>query len=66
MMKTNTLNQQGFSLIEVLVAIVILAVGLMSLISMQVTGIKGNAKASNITVASGYGADRLEKLFALD
>ena len=38
----------------------------MSLITMQVTGIKGNAKASHITVASNWGADRLEKLFALD
>ena len=64
-MKIYTSQQQGFTLIEVLVAMVILGIGLMSLVSLQATGIKGNSQASHITVASDWGADRMEKLFAL-
>jgi prepilin-type N-terminal cleavage/methylation domain-containing protein len=56
----------GFTLIEVLIAIFILAVGLLSLITMQITGIKGNATASRISEASGFSADRIEELFTLD
>lgn len=59
-------NKQGFTLIEVLVAIVILGVGLLTLMTMQVTGIKGNATAERITLASDWGVDQIEQLFALD
>lgn len=65
-MKQQTLGQQGFTLIEVLVAIVILSIGILSLITMQITGIKGNATANQITTASSWSADRIEKLFSLD
>ncbi|MHB1349584.1 MAG: type IV pilus modification protein PilV [Desulfobulbaceae bacterium] len=59
-------NQQGFTLVEVLIAMVILAVGMLTLITMQTTGIKGNAQASHITVASGWASDRIEQIFAMD
>jgi prepilin-type N-terminal cleavage/methylation domain-containing protein len=53
--------QGGFSLIEVLVALVILAVGLLGLAMFQITAIKGNAIASKWTVATELAQDRLER-----
>jgi type IV pilus assembly protein PilV len=54
-------RQEGFSLIEVLVALVILAVGLLGLALFQTTAIKGNAIASKWTVATELAQDRLER-----
>jgi prepilin-type N-terminal cleavage/methylation domain-containing protein len=53
--------QGGFSLIEVLVALVILAVGLLGLAMFQITAIKGNAIAAKWTVATELAQDRLER-----
>jgi prepilin-type N-terminal cleavage/methylation domain-containing protein len=54
-------RKEGFSLIEVLVALVILAVGLLGLALFQTTAIKGNAIASKWTVATELAQDRLER-----
>lgn len=54
-------RKEGFSLIEVLVALTILAVGLLALAVLQVTAIKGNAVASKWTVATEQAQDRLER-----
>lgn len=54
-------RQEGFSLIEVLVALVILAVGLLGLAMFQTTAIKGNATAAKWTVATELAQDRLER-----
>jgi type IV pilus modification protein PilV len=51
---------EGFSLIEVLVALTILAVGLLSLALLQVTAIKGNAGASKSTIATDLAQAKLE------
>ena len=59
-------SQQGFSLVEVIIAIAILSIGLITLISMQTTGIKGNATASQITVSSDWAADRIEQIYSWD
>ena len=54
-------GKQGFSLIEVLVALAILAVGLLALALFQITAIRGNAIASRWTVATQLSQDRLEQ-----
>jgi type IV pilus assembly protein PilV len=51
----------GFSLVEVLVALAILAVGLLALALLQVTAVKGNAVASKWTIATEQAQDRLER-----
>jgi type IV pilus modification protein PilV len=54
-------GKDGFSLIEVLVALAILAVGLMGLALFQITAIRGNAVASRWTVATQLSQDRLDR-----
>ncbi len=54
-------GEEGFSLIEVLISLVILAVGLLGLALFQTTAIKGNAIASKWTVATELAQDRLER-----
>jgi len=56
------LNSKGFTLIEVLVGLIILAVGLLAIAGMQITSVKGNYFSSNITQASILAQDRLEVL----
>ncbi|MEW6720811.1 MAG: type IV pilus modification protein PilV [Thermodesulfobacteriota bacterium] len=57
---TRLSRDEGFSLLEVLISLVILAVGLLALALFQVTAIKGNAIASRWTVATQLTQDRLE------
>lgn len=59
-------NQEGFTLIEILIAITIFAIGMLAVGSMQVSGIQGNATAKGLTGASLWAADRIEKLMPLD
>jgi type IV pilus assembly protein PilV len=54
----------GFTLIEVLIAISLLAVGMLAVASMQVSAITGNAHANRITEATTLAQDRLEELMA--
>ncbi len=61
--KQNSSNQ-GFTLIEVLVAIVVLTIGVLSLYAMQVSTINGNAAAKIMTVNSNWASDRIEILLS--
>jgi len=56
------MDKKGFTLIEVLVGMVLLAIGLLAIAGMQVTSVKGNFLSSNITQASVLAQDRLEAL----
>ena len=58
--RSDLAKQDGFTLIEVLVAITILAVGLLALALMQTTAIKANALSSKSTMATQLAQDRLE------
>jgi len=53
-------TEAGFSLIEVLVALTILAIGLLGLALLQTTAIKGNAIASKSSFATQIAQDKLE------
>jgi prepilin-type N-terminal cleavage/methylation domain-containing protein len=56
------LNKKGFTLIEVLVGLVLLAIGLLAIAGMQITSVRGNFFSSNMTQASILAQDRLETL----
>ncbi len=59
-------NHCGFTLLEVLVSICILAIGILAVGSMQVMSIRGNANANQVTEASVLARDRMEALMAMD
>ncbi len=53
---------KGFTLLEVMIAMVILAIGLLGLASLQIMAIKGNSFGQQMTVASTIAQNQLEQL----
>ena len=66
MQKEKKLREDGFTLIEVLVAMVVLIVGILTLYTMQVTAVRGNVHANKLTQAATWDADQLERMLGLD
>ena len=58
-------NENGFTLIEVVAGLIILAIGLLGTAAMQITATKGSYFSSNITKATFFGQDKLEYLKSL-
>lgn len=56
------MNKKGFTLIEVLVGLVLLAIGLLAIAGMQISAVRGNFFSNYLTQASYVGQDRLEFL----
>lgn len=56
----------GFTLIEVLVAITIFAIGLLAIAGMQVTGIRGNATSHAVMAKVAMADGVLEEFLAMD
>jgi type IV pilus modification protein PilV len=55
-------DQEGFTLIEVLIAMAIFAIGILALAGLQVTYISGNASAQMQTEATALGTQVIEHL----
>ena len=55
-------NQSGFTLLEVLIAISILTVGLLGVAQMQIMGIQGNYFSGNTTAALTLAEEKMEDL----
>ena len=51
---------QGFTLLEVIIAMFILVVALLSLVSVAITVIKGNTSSKEMTTATTLARDKLE------
>ncbi len=59
------MTEKGFSLVEVLIAISVLAIGILAVASIQGYAIRASSSANAVSYASVLAADRLEKLLAL-
>lgn len=59
-------GENGFTLIEVLFSMVILAVGLLSMASMQITAIQANAHAIHVSEATHLVEDILDEYQKMD
>ena len=57
-----TQKQRGFSLIEVLIGLIFLAIGLLAIAALQATSIRGNIFSNNLMQATYVAQDRLEFL----
>ena len=58
-------KQDGFTLIEVLVALTIFAVGLLAIAALQTSAIRMNSTGNRVTEISTLGIDRMEYLMSL-
>ena len=67
-MKTlnNFKDSRGFTLVELLVAVCIMAIAFAGLATMQIACINGNSIASNITIGMTLAQDKMEELNSLD
>ena len=58
-------KENGYTLIEVLIALTIFAVGLLALAGMQTAAVRMNSTADKLTNLSTWGMDKIEELSAL-
>jgi type IV pilus assembly protein PilV len=58
-------NDAGFTIIEVVIAISILAVGLLGVAAMQTSAIQVNSAAGQMTIRMNWAQDKMEELKAL-
>ena len=59
-------REKGFTLIEVLVAIVILTFGLLAVGTMQISAIRGNFMGGNTSIALSLASEKMEDLLNKD
>ena len=64
-LKNGKRGDHGFTLIEVLFALVIFTIGMLAVMAMQVTSINGNASARMHTEGYTWAVDRLEWMTGL-
>lgn len=62
-LKERKRGQEGWTLVEVLVAIIILTVGLLGVGTMQIAAIRGNFMGGNTSIALSLASQKMEDLF---
>ena len=62
---SNKNNQSGFTIIEVMIAVSIFAIGFLAISSLQFSASKNNRTASEVTQAVTIVTDRMERMMVL-
>ena len=62
---SNKTNQNGFTIIEVMIAVSIFAIGFLAISSLQFSASKNNRTASEVTQAVTIATDRMEEMMVL-
>ncbi|MFX1553978.1 MAG: prepilin-type N-terminal cleavage/methylation domain-containing protein [Promethearchaeota archaeon] len=65
-MRIRLKNQKGFTLMEVMIAVIILSVALLALAGLQIVSIRGNSFGGTMTEAITLARDKIEDLKASD
>jgi type IV pilus modification protein PilV len=58
-------NNQGFTLIEILIATSIFAIGFLAVAAMQISASKSTRRAVEVTEATAIASDQMERLMSL-
>ena len=58
-------DENGFTLVEVMIALVIFSIGILGVAAMQINFIQGNATARGVTEAAGQASGKMEALVAM-
>lgn len=61
----NLSDRKGFTLIEVVMALAIFSIGILTAFMLNGTIIKGNSGASRVSVSTSWGEDRVEKILSM-
>lgn len=59
-------SEEGFTLVEVMVALAVFTMGILAVNAMQTKAVSVNTSANKLTTASSWAADRVERIFGLD
>lgn len=57
-------RQNGFTLIEVMIAMLLLTIGILAAGTMQISSLDGNSRANRLTQASTWAGDKIEALMS--
>ena len=58
-------REKGFTLLEVMIAIVILTFGILAVASMQTSSINGNSVANRLTEGTSWAGNKMEELLTI-
>ena len=59
-------NNKGFTVVELMVAVVITVIAFTGLVTMEIACVNGNSIASNVTTGITLAQDKMEDLMSLD
>ena len=65
-MNNKDIKEQGFTLIEIMIAMVVFLIGILGVTAMQISAVKGNSSASGLSEAVIIAQDKMEELMMLD
>jgi len=58
-------NNKGFTLIEIMIAMMVLSIGLLGIASMQIKAVQGNTASMGLTEAAILGQNQIESLMSM-